>query len=284
MLLNLTRPLIVFDIESTGLDVARDRIIQLAYIKVWPDGSEERKSRLIYPGCAIPKEVTELTGISDDVVVDAPSFADVADELKKEFEGCDLAGYNSNHFDVPILSEEFFRAGIEFDFSKCKLIDAQSIFHKMEKRNLSAAYKFYCGREMESDFPPHRADSDVEATYRVLLGELEMYSAEQQTDESRRLENDMGKLAEFSRMSDNIDFAGRFVWKPMLDNHGNVMKDAAGNEMRQEVFNFGKHKGKVVAEVLQREPNFYAWMMNGDFPHDTKQVLTRIYMRTKYKK
>ncbi len=281
MRLNLTRPLIVFDLETTGLDTVRDRIIQLAYIKLWPDGREERKNLLINPCKPIPQEVTALTGIRDSDVAAAPTFADVAQELRSEFEGCDLAGYNSNHFDVPMLSEEFFRADVYVDFSKSRLIDAQSIFHKMEKRNLSAAYKFYCGGVMEEDFTPHRADGDVEATYRVLLGELEMYSPENQEDADRCLENDMDKLAEFSRMNDNVDFAGRFIWKPMLDANGNPKKDAKGKEIRQEVFNFGKHKGRSVADVLTHEPNFYNWMMNSDFSQDTKQVLTRIYMRTK---
>lgn len=170
MKLNLKKPLIVFDLEATGLDLVNDRVIQISYIKVWPDGREERGNELVNPGKAIPKEVTELTGISDADVADKPSFKELAPKLSACFQGCDFAGFNSNHFDVPMLAEEFLRAGIDFDFSKCRLIDAQTIFHKMERRNLAAAYKFYCGHKMEEDFEAHRADQDTEATYRVLQG------------------------------------------------------------------------------------------------------------------
>ena len=157
--------------------------------------------------------MAELTGISDDDVKDAPTFNEIAQQLNEKFKGCDFAGYNSNHFDIPMLAEEFLRSGIDFDFSKCRLIDAQTIFHKMERRNLAAAYKFYTGHKMEDDFEAHRADQDTEATYRVLQGELDMYSAERQEEEDRILENDMDKLAEFSKLNDNVDFSGRIVWK-----------------------------------------------------------------------
>ena len=176
MKLNLTKPLIVFDLESTGLDLVNDRIIQISYIKVYPDGREERENIFINPGKPIPTEVTLLTGISDEDVANAPTFKQKAKELSEKFAGCDFAGFNSNRFDVPMLAEEFLRAGVDFDFSKCRLIDAQNIYHKMERRNLAAAYKFYCGRKMEDDFEAHRADQDTEATWRVLQGELDMYA------------------------------------------------------------------------------------------------------------
>ena len=174
MKLNLTKPLIVFDLETTGLDLVADRIIQISYIKVYVDGKEERENFFINPGKPIPALVTELTGISDEDVADAPTFKQKVKELADKFAGCDFAGFNSNRFDVPMLAEEFLRAGIDFDFSKCRLIDAQNIYHKMERRNLAAAYKFYCGRKMEEDFVAHRADQDTEATWRVLQGEVAM--------------------------------------------------------------------------------------------------------------
>ena len=173
MKLNLTKPLVVFDLETTGLDIVNDRIFQLSYIKVYPDGKEERENIYFNPQKPIPQEVIELTGTTNEDVADKPTFKALSKELEEKFSGCDFAGYNSNHFDVPMLSEEFYRAGINFDFSKCRLIDAQAIFHKMERRNLAAAYKFYCGRKMEEDFAAHRADQDTEATYRVLQGELD---------------------------------------------------------------------------------------------------------------
>ena len=181
MKLNLTKPLIVFDLETTGLDMVKDRIIQISYIKVYPDGTEVRKNQFINPGKPIPEEVVALTGISNDDVKDAPTFKQLAATFNQEFSGCDFAGYNSNHFDVPMLAEEFLRAGIDFDFSKCRLIDAQNIFMKMERRNLAAAYKFYCGRKMEEDFEAHRADQDTEATYRVLMCELDRYADRKST-------------------------------------------------------------------------------------------------------
>lgn len=279
MKLNLTRPLIVFDLETTGLDLVRDRIIQISYIKVCPDGNETRENLLVNPGKHIPQEVTELTGISDDDVSDAPSFKDVAHGLSEKMANCDFAGYNSNHFDIPMLAEEFLRAGINFDFSKCRLIDAQTIFHKMERRNLAAAYKFYCGRKMEEDFTAHRADEDTEATYRVLMGELDKYAPGVQEDPDRVLQNDMDFLAEFSKQNENVDFAGRIVWKPLLGADGKPLLDADGKERRFEAFNFGKYKGRSVADVLRVDPGYYSWMMAGDFTFNTKQVLTRIRLK-----
>lgn len=279
MKLNLTRPLIVFDLETTGLDFIRDRIIQLSYIKVSPDGTEERENLFVNPEKPIPHEVVELTGITNDDVKDAPTFKTLAPQLSEKFKGCDFAGYNSNHFDIPMLAEEFLRAGIDFDFSKVRLIDAQTIFHKMERRNLAAAYKFYCGRKMEEDFTAHRADEDTEATYRVLMGELDKYAPGVQEEPDRVLENDMDCLAEFSKQNDNVDFAGRIVWKPLVGADGKPVLDADGKEQKVEVFNFGKYKGRPVADVLRTDIGYYSWMMGGDFTFNTKQVLTRIRLR-----
>lgn len=279
MKLNLTRPLIVFDLETTGLDFIRDRIIQISYIKVSPDGTEERENLFVNPEKPIPHEVVELTGITNDDVKDAPTFKALAPQLSEKFKGCDFAGYNSNHFDIPMLAEEFLRAGIDFDFSKVRLIDAQTIFHKMERRNLAAAYKFYCGRKMEEDFTAHRADEDTEATYRVLMGELDKYAPGVQEEPDRVLENDMDCLAEFSRQNDNVDFAGRIVWKPLVGADGKPVLDADGKEQKVEVFNFGKYKGRPVADVLRTDIGYYSWMMGGDFTFNTKQVLTRIRLR-----
>ena len=279
MKLNLTRPLIVFDLETTGLDFIRDRIIQISYIKVSPDGTEERENLFVNPEKPIPHEVVELTGITDDDVKDAPTFKTLAPQLCEKFKGCDFAGYNSNHFDIPMLAEEFLRAGIDFDFSKVRLIDAQTIFHKMERRNLAAAYKFYCGRKMEEDFTAHRADEDTEATYRVLMGELDKYAPGVQEEPDRVLENDMDSLAEFSKQNDNVDFAGRIVWKLVIGADGKPVLDADGKEQKVEVFNFGKYKGRPVADVLRTDIGYYSWMMGGDFTFNTKQVLTRIRLR-----
>lgn len=279
MKLNLTRPLVVFDLETTGLDIVRDRIFQLSYIKVYPDGKEERENIFVNPGKEIPQEVVELTGTSNADVADKPTFKALAPELAEKFANCDFAGFNSNHFDLPMLAEEFYRAGINYDFSQCRLIDAQTIFHKMERRNLAAAYKFYCGRKMEDDFDAHRADQDTEATYRVLMGELDMYAPGKQEEEERQLENDMDVLAQFSKQNDNVDFAGRVVWKEMKDANGQPMLDIDGKPMKQEVFNFGKYKGVPVEEALRRDPGYYNWMLTSDFTSDTKQVLTSIKMR-----
>lgn len=279
MKLNLTKPLVVFDLETTGLDLVNDRIIQISFIKVLPDGKEERENIFINPEKPIPTEVTQLTGISDKDVADAPPFRQKAKELADRFTGCDFAGFNSNRFDVPMLAEEFLRAGVDFDFSKSRLIDAQNIYHKMERRNLAAAYKFYCGRKMEEDFEAHKADQDTEATWRVLQGELDMYSPDRQEEADRVLANDMDELAEFSRMNNFVDFAGRMVWKEMTDKEGNTLLDAAGRPRRHEVFNFGKYRGWDVAEVLHRDPGYYSWMLAGDFTYNTKQVLTRIRLR-----
>lgn len=279
MKINITKPLIVFDLETTGLDLVNDRIIQISYIKVYPDGREERENIFVNPGKEIPQMVVELTGITNEAVAEAPTFKELAPQLNEKFKGCDFAGYNSNHFDVPMLAEEFLRAGIDFDFAKCRLIDAQSIFHKMERRNLAAAYRFYCGRKMEEDFEAHRADQDTEATYRVLMGELDKYNPATVEEPEKALPNDMDVLAEFSKMNDNVDFAGRIVWKDMVDKDGKPLLDKDGKVRRQEVFNFGKYRGWVVADVLNRDPGYYSWMLASEFTNNTKQVLTRIRLR-----
>ncbi len=279
MRLNLQKPLVIFDLETTGLDLVKDRIIQLSYIKVLPDGREERGNELINPERRLLPEITALTGITDDDLKDKPTFKQVAARLSETFTGCDFAGFNSNHFDIPLLAEEFLRAGVDFDFSKSRLIDAQTIFHKMERRNLAAAYKFYCGRKMEEDFEAHRADQDTEATYRVLMGELDMYAPGANEDPEKVIENDMDQLAEFSKMNNNIDFAGRIVWGEMKGPDGKTLLDANGNPRLTEVFNFGKHKGVPVTQVLHSDPGYYSWILGGDFTLNTKQVLTRIRLR-----
>ena len=276
---NLLKPLVVFDLETTGLDLVSDRIIQISFIKIYPDWKEERENIFINPERPIPSSVVALTGISDADVADAPTFKQKAKELADKFSGCDFAGFNSNRFDIPMLAEEFLRAGVDFDFSKCRLIDMQNIYHKMERRNLAAAYKFYCGRKMEDDFEAHRADQDTEATWRVLQGQLDMYAPKNQSEEDRVLNNDMDELAEFSKMNDFVDFAGRIVWEDMKDQEGKVLLDATGKVRRHEIFNFGKYKGWDVAEVLRKDPGYYSWMLASDFTYNTKQVLTRIRLR-----
>lgn len=284
MKLNLKKPLVIFDLETTGLDLVKDRIIQISYIKVHPDGHEERGDELVNPEKMIPAEVETLTGISNDIVKDKPTFKQLAHKLSDIFTGSDFAGFNSNHFDIPLLAEEFLRAGIDFDFSKCRMIDAQTIFHKMERRNLAAAYKFYCGRKMEDDFEAHRADQDTEATYRVLQAELDYYTEEKQralgeNPEGRILQNDMDCLAEFSRVNNNVDFAGRIVWAEQLGPDKKPLLDKDGKPKLIEVFNFGKYKGLPVAQVLRTDPGYYSWILQGDFTFNTKQVLTRIRLK-----
>ena len=284
MKLNLTKPLVIFDLETTGLDIVKARIIQLSYIKVHPNGNEERGDMLLNPEEPIPPFVTELTGISNEDVKDKPTFKQVAAQLANLFGGSDLGGFNSNGYDIPLLAEEFLRAGIDFDFSKCRMIDAMNIFRKMERRNLAAAYKFYCGRKMEDDFEAHRADQDTEATYRVLMGELDKYAPGANPDEPEKvLENNMDCLHEFSKMNNNVDFAGRIVWAEQKDANGKTVTDKDGKPVMIETFNFGKYKGMPVADVLYRDSGYYGWMLNGDFTYNTKQVLTRIRLRSMQK-
>lgn len=279
MKLNISKPIVVFDLETTGLDLATDRIIQISYIKVMPAGDEQRHSYFVNPEVPIPAVVQELTHITDDMVSGAPTFKQLAKTLHDDFTGCDFAGFNSNRFDIPMLAEEFLRAGVDFDFNRCRLIDVQTIFHKMEPRNLSAAYRFYTGNKMEDDFQAHRADEDTEATYRVLCAQLDMYDPAKPADPEKTLPNDMDALDEFSKQNNNVDFAGRIVWQEMRDAQGNPVLDSDGQPRLHEVFNFGKYKGWGVAEVIHRDPGFCNWMLSSNFTLNTKQVLTRIQLR-----
>lgn len=254
MQLNLKNPLLFFDIESTGLNVATDRIVEISAVKVLPNGDQEVKTRRINPTIPISPESQAIHGISDEDVKDCPTFAHIAKSLSKWMEGCDIAGYNSTKFDVPLLSEEFLRAGIEFDFRKRKLVDVQNIFHKMEQRTLSAAYKFYCKKNLEN---AHSAEADTLATYEILMAQLDMYAD--------TLKNDVSFLADFSTKSKFADYAGRIIY----------------NDQNVPVFNFGKHKGVPVSKVLATEPSYYSWMMNGDFTLDTKKILTEIKISMK---
>ena len=277
---NLTRPLIIFDLETTGLDLSKDSIIQISYIKAGLDGSEVSRNIFINPGRPIPALIQELTSITDEMVKTAPKFKDIAKELEREFAGCDFAGYNSNKFDIPMLAEEFLRSGIDFDFSKVRLIDASVIFRKMERRNLAAAYKFYCGRKLEDDFQAHLADQDTMATWKVLQAELDMYAPEKQEEEDRKLENDMDVIAEFCKPdSPNVDFAGRIAWGTVKGPDGKPLLNPDGSERQVEVFNFGKYKDIPVAEVLRRDPGYYSWILSNDFTLNTKQILARIRLR-----
>ena len=249
MKLNLKKPLVFFDLETTGVSSIHDRIIMLGYIKVYPNGNEEAKTIYINPERHIPEETTAIHHITDDDVKDCPTFKQIAANLAAAFEGCDFAGFNSNHFDVPMLVEEMLRAGVNFDISKSKLIDVQNIYHKLEPRTLSAAYKYYCHKELDG---AHSADNDTMATYEVMKAQLDKYP--------EVLKNDVDFLADFSKMNNNVDLAGRIVY----------------NEQNVPVFNFGKYKGTPVEEVLTKDPGYYGWILQGDFPQNTKQVLTRL--------
>ena len=261
MKLKLNRPLVFFDLETTGLDVAKDHIIELSYIKVNPDGTEETGTHRFKPADAlgnvipIPAKTTELHGITDEDVAECPVFKDCAAELyEKVFKGCDLAGFNSNRFDIPLLVEELMRSGVDVDLSGIRFVDVQNIYHKLEKRNLEAALRFYCGKELRE---AHHSSADTMATYEVLQAQLDRYPDE--------LTNDVGALAEFSAMTKNVDLAGRVA----IDENGD------------EIFTFGKHKNQKVADVLKKDPNFFVWIRQGDFPLNTKQVVERL--RLKYK-
>jgi DNA polymerase III, epsilon subunit and related 3''-5'' exonucleases len=251
MQLNLKNPLVFFDLETTGVNIVKDRIIEIAYTKVHPNGDEDSKVRRINPGMPIPPESTAIHHITDEMVKDCPQFKEVAKSLAAQIEGCDLAGFNSNRFDIPLLSEEFLRAGVDIDLNKRKFVDVQTIFHKMEQRTLSAAYKFYCGKVLEG---AHGAEADTQATYEVLKAQLDRYP---------ELENDIVFLSKFSSFTNNVDFAGRMVY----------------NDKGEEVINFGKYKGRLVTEVLSTDPGYYGWIMNGDFTLNTKKILTEIKLR-----
>ncbi|MCS2893330.1 3'-5' exonuclease [Parabacteroides faecis] len=252
MQLNLRNPLVFFDLETTGINIVKDRIVEISFVKVHPNGKEECKTRRINPEMPIPPESTAIHGITDEDVKDCPTFKEIAKSLAAQIEGCDLAGYNSNRFDIPLLVEEFLRAGVDIDLNKRKFVDVQTIFHKMEQRTLSAAYKFYCDKSLEN---AHTAEADTMATYEILKAQLDRYPDD--------LQNDIEFLSKYSSFSNNVDFAGRMVY----------------NEDGKETINFGKYKGKLVEEVLKNDPGYYSWIMNGDFPLNTKKVLTEIKLR-----
>jgi DNA polymerase-3 subunit epsilon len=252
MPLQLTRAIAFIDLETTGVSLSTDRIIEIAIVKILPDGTQQKKRKLINPQIPIPAQVTEIHGITDEMVKDAPTFKQVGNEFKQFIENCDLGGYNSNRFDIPMLMEEFLRAGLDADLSTRRMIDVQHIFYTMEPRTLTAAYKFFCEKELTN---AHGAEADVNATIDVLLSQLKRYPQLGNTVESI-----LGTIGE----EKIVDYARRFLF----DNKG------------VEVFNFGKHKGRPVTDVLRAEPQYYDWMMKGDFPLHTKQKLTEILNRT----
>lgn len=253
MNLNLKRPIVFLDIEATGLNVGSDRIVEIALLKVQPNGNKDSKVYRINPTIPIPEEASKIHGIYDKDVSAYPTFCDVAKEMNAFLGGTDLGGYNSNKFDIPILIEEFTRCGIHFDLSGRKLIDVQNIFHKMEPRTLSAAYMFYCNKSLEN---AHAAEADTSATYEVLLAQLQKYET---------LKNDVDFLAQFSGISKNVDLAGRIIF----------------NEKGEEIFNFGKYKGRLVLDIFTIEPSYYDWMMKGDFATNTKTVITQLRLKGK---
>ncbi|NDV84350.1 3'-5' exonuclease [Bacteroides sp. 51] len=250
--LNLKNPIVFFDLETTGTNINSDRIVEISYLKILPNGNEESKTMRINPEMPIPAESSAIHGIYDEDIANSPTFKEVAKSVARDIEGCDLAGFNSNRFDIPVLAEEFLRAGVDIDMSRRKFVDVQVIFHKMEQRTLSAAYKFYCDKTLED---AHTAEADTRATYEVLKSQLDRYPD---------LQNDMAYLAEFSSFNRNVDFAGRMVY----------------DENDVEVFNFGKYKGMPVEEVLEKDPGYYGWILGNDFTLNTKAMLTKIRLRS----
>lgn len=248
MELKLSKPLCFFDLETTGVQVATDRIVEISILKVFPNGNKESLTLRVNPGRPIPPETTAVHGITDEMVANEPTFKELANRVYNMIKDSDLAGFNSNRFDIPLLAEELLRAEIDFDLKKALAIDVQTIFHKMEKRTLEAAYLFYCDKTLED---AHSAEADTMATYEVLKAQIGRYE---------ELENDVNFLSEFSKHRDFADFAGYIAY----------------NKDREEVFSFGKHKNKRVLEVLENEPGYYGWLLNADFPLYTKRVLTRI--------
>ncbi len=255
MELNLKRPLVFLDLETTGTNASKDRIVEISYLKIFPDGHRESKNMRINPECHIPEGSTAVHGITDQDVANSPKFKEVAHTVAQDLQGSDIAGFNSNRFDIPLLAEEFERAGVDIDLKKRHFIDVQTIFHKMEQRTLVAAYKFYCGKSLEN---AHAAAADAEATYEVLKAQLDRYP---------ELQNDVDFLEKFTAFNRSADFAGVIVY----------------NDKNEEVFNLGKHKGERVEDVLATDPGYYSWMENADFPLYTKRVLTRIKLRTREK-
>ncbi len=264
MEMNLKRSIIFFDLETTGINIAVDRIVEIAYMKIFPDGKTREENLRINPGIPISPEATRVHGITNEDVKNCPFFKEVAQNIADEFEGCDIAGFNSVKFDIPLLMEEFMRAEVDIDLKRRNFIDVQVIFHKMEQRTLSAAYKFYCGKELND---AHAAKADVNATYEIFKEQLDRYQGVTYTDKkgnaSKPVVNDIDKLAEFTSHNQHVDYAGRIVY----------------DEKGREVFNFGKYKGVPVEEVLEKNPGYFGWMMQGDFPLYTKKVLTEIKMR-----
>jgi DNA polymerase-3 subunit epsilon len=254
-MLQLKKPIAFIDLETTGINLGRDRIIEIAIVKMLTDGTRTIKRKLLNPEIPIPKASSDIHGITDEMVKDAPTFKQVAQELKQMLDGCDLAGYNSNRFDIPLLMEEFLRAQVDFDMRNRKLLDVQNVFHKMEPRTLGAAYKFYCNKNHDG---AHGAEADASATLEILLAQIERYP-----DLGRSVDSILKLIGE----DQIVDFARRFIFENGI-----------------EVFNFGKYKGRPVTEVLKSEPQYYDWMMKGDFPQHTKQKLTEIYTRTIIKK
>jgi DNA polymerase III subunit epsilon len=267
--LNLKKPLAFFDIESTGVNVASDRIVEICILKIKQDGTEDVMTKRVNPTIPIPLEASLVHGIYDEDVRNEPTFKQVAKTIAQFLEGCDLAGYNSNKFDIPILLEEFLRAEIDFDLQNRKTVDVQNIFHQMEQRTLKAAYKFYCEKELEN---AHSAEADIRATYEVLLAQVEKYQNTEVKDKAGNksipVKNDVDALHKFTYLNQNVDFAGRMIY----------------NEKGEEIFNFGKHKGKRVADVFNIEPSYFDWMMNGDFPLYTKKKLTELRLKMKFNK
>jgi DNA polymerase-3 subunit epsilon len=254
-MLQLKKPLAFIDLETTGINLGTDRIVEIAIVKILPDGTRSVKRKLINPEIAIPKTASDIHGITNEMVKDAPTFKQLAHELKQMLDACDFAGYNSNRFDIPLLMEEFLRSQVEFDMKNRKLLDVQNVFHKMEPRTLGAAYKFYCSKTLEG---AHGAEVDASATHEILEAQLERYP---------ELGNSVDSVLKVIGEDQIVDFARRFVMENGI-----------------EVFNFGKFKGRSVADVLKSEPQYYDWMMKGDFPQHTKQKLTEIYTRTMLKK
>ncbi len=269
MKLNLNRPLAFFDLETTGVNVGADRIVEIAILKAMPDGSEQIKTLRINPEMPIPLQSSLIHGIYDKDIANEPTFKGVAQELSDFIGDADLAGYNSNRFDIPVLLEEFLRAGVDFDMSDRKFVDVQNIFHQMEQRTLRAAYKFYCDKDIVN---AHSAEADITATYHVLLAQIERYKdtdfEDKQGNISKPVQNNVEALHIFTNMNKPVDFAGRMVF----------------NENDEEIFNFGKHKGKTVEQVFDTEPSYYAWMKQGDFPLYTKKKLGEIWDRWNKKK
>ena len=253
MELALKKPIIFFDLETTGTNILTDRIVEISYIKILPSGAEIERTIRVNPERHIPAEATAIHHITDDDVKNEPTFQQVAQEIANVFTGADIAGFNSNRFDIPVLAEEFIRAGVSIDLARHKFIDVQTIFHKMEQRTLIAAYKFYCGKDLEE---AHSANADTRATYEVLKAQLDHYPS---------LKNDVEFLSEFSSQNKNVDLMGRIIY----------------NADGKEVFNFGKYKGQAVEDVFRRDSGYYAWMMQGEFPANTKQVITNIKLRLK---